>query len=127
MTLKVSMQHRVLKYYQMCSNNDYVLILIYFMARSNLFPYSFIWEKGKTMDFSENVLVYDIKVGRCCQLNVYMNLFEYQRSRSFIDFGPRSLRFNTFKLIFLRPMEAIFYVEPPWDGRMKVSTMVYVT
>ena len=46
------------------------------------------------MDFSEIIVVCDIKVGRWGQLNEYMNLYEYQRSRSFIDFGPRSLRFN---------------------------------
>ena len=43
----------------------------------------------------------------------------------FIGLGPRSLRFNLFKLLFLetaRPIEAIFHVEPPWEGRMKVST-----
>ena len=93
MTLKVSMPHQVLKYYQICSNNDYVLTLTYFTARSNLVPYAFVWEKGKTMDFSETVVVFDIKVGRCCQLNEYMNLYEYQRSRSFIDLGPRSSHF----------------------------------
>ena len=26
-------------------------------------PYAFVWEKGETMDFSETVIVYDIKVG----------------------------------------------------------------
>ena len=40
------------------------------------------------MGFSETIVVYDIKVGRCSQLNVYMKLYEYQRSRSFIDLGP---------------------------------------
>ena len=43
-------------------------------------PDAFIWEKVKTMDFSETVVVYDIKVGRCSQLNEYMKLYEYQRS-----------------------------------------------
>ena len=55
------------------------------MAKSNLIPYAFVWEKVKTMDFSETNVVYDIKVGRCSQLNKYMKLYEYQRSRSFID------------------------------------------
>ena len=50
--------------------------------------YAFVWEKGKTMDFSEIILVYDIKVGRCSQLNECMKLYEYQRSRLFIDLGP---------------------------------------
>ena len=35
MTLKVDMQHRVLKCYQVCSSDDPGLTLIYFMARSN--------------------------------------------------------------------------------------------
>ena len=34
------------------------------------------------------IVVYDIKVGRCSQLNAYMKLYEYQRSRSFSDLGP---------------------------------------
>ena len=62
MTLKVGMQHRVLKYYQVCSNDDPELTLTYFMARSNLVPYAFVWEKGKTMDFSETIFVYDLKL-----------------------------------------------------------------
>ena len=51
-----------------------------------------------------------------------MNLYEYQRSRSFIDLGPRSLKFNIFIFFFLEtawPIEAKFYVEPPWDGETK--------
>ena len=65
MTLKLNMHHRVLKYYQVCSNNDPGMTLTYFTARSNLVPNAFIWEKGKTMDFSETIVVYDIKVGKC--------------------------------------------------------------
>ena len=42
----------------------------------------------KTMDISEITVVYDIKVGRCSQLNEIMKLYEYQRSRSFIDLDP---------------------------------------
>ena len=61
MTLKLGMQHRVIEYYQVCSNDDPELTL----ARSNLVPYVFIWEKGKTMDFSETIVVYDVKVDRC--------------------------------------------------------------
>ena len=74
MTLKVGMQHRVLKYYQICSNDDSGMTLTYFTARSNFVPYAFVWEKSKTMDFSEAIVVFDIKVGRCSQLNVYMKL-----------------------------------------------------
>ena len=65
MTLKPGMQHWVLKYYQVCSNDDSGLTLTYFTSRSNLVPYAFVWENGKTMDFSEAIVVYDVKVGRC--------------------------------------------------------------
>ena len=104
MTLKVGMQHRLLKYFQICSNDDpeLSLTLTYFNARSNLIPYAFVWEKGKIIDFSETVEVYDIKVGRFCLLNEYMNHYEYQRSRSFIELHPRPLRFNIFNLLLLR-------------------------
>ena len=53
----------------MSSNDAPGLILTYFMARSNLVPYAFVREKVKTMDFSETIVVHDIKVGRCSQLN----------------------------------------------------------
>ena len=55
--------------------------------------------KGKTMDFSESIVVYDVKVGRCSKLNKYMNLYEYQRSRLSIDLGPRS-QIHYFKTSF---------------------------
>ena len=34
-----------------CSNDDPGLTLTCFMASSNLVPYTFVWEKGKTMCF----------------------------------------------------------------------------
>ena len=56
------MQLWVLEYYQVCSNDDPGLTLICFMARSNLVPHVFVWEKGKTMDFSETIVIYDLKL-----------------------------------------------------------------
>ena len=47
------------------SNDGRVLALTYFTARSNLVAYAFVWEKGKTMDFLETIVVCDIKVGSC--------------------------------------------------------------
>ena len=41
---------------------DHGVDLTYFTARPTLVPYAFVWEKGKTMDFSETIIVYDIKV-----------------------------------------------------------------
>ena len=60
MTLNLGMHHWVLEYYQVCSNDDSGLTLTYFTARSNLVPYAFVWEKGKIMDFSETIVVYDL-------------------------------------------------------------------
>ena len=62
MTLKLGMHHWVLEYYHVCSNDDTGLTLTYFTARSNLVPYVFVWEKGITMDFSETIAVYDLKL-----------------------------------------------------------------
>ena len=62
MTLKLGMQHQVLEYYQVCSNDDPVLTLTYFTAMSNLLPYAFVWEKGKTMEFLETIVVYELKL-----------------------------------------------------------------
>ena len=63
MTLKLGIQHCVLEYYQICSSEAPGLTLTYFTARSNLVRYAFVWERVKTMGFSETVVVYDIKVG----------------------------------------------------------------
>ena len=52
----------IIEYYQVCSNDDPGLTLTYFTARSNLVPYAIVWEKGKTMDFSETIVVYDLKL-----------------------------------------------------------------
>ena len=60
--LKLGMQHRVHEYYQVCSSNDSGLILTYFMAMSTLDLYGFVWEKGKAIDFSETIVVYDLKL-----------------------------------------------------------------
>ena len=62
MTLNLGMQYRVLESYQVCSNDDPGLTLTYFTARSNLVHYAFVWEKVNTMDFSETIVVYDLKL-----------------------------------------------------------------
>ena len=62
MTLKLGMQHRVFKFIQVYSNDGPGLTLTCFTARSNLVLYAFVWEKGKTTDFSESIVVYDLKL-----------------------------------------------------------------
>ena len=44
------------------SIDDPELTLTCFTARKNLVPYAFVWEKGKTMDFSETIVSYDLKL-----------------------------------------------------------------
>ena len=43
-------------------------------------------------DYSETVEVYDIKVGIYSKLNEYIEIYMDQKSRSFIDLYPGSLR-----------------------------------
>ena len=62
MTLKLGMQHWVLEHFQVRSKDDPGLNLTYFTARSNLVPYAFVWEKGKSKDFSETIVIYDLKL-----------------------------------------------------------------
>ena len=57
MNLKLGMQHLVLEYYQLYSNHAPRLTLTYFTARSNFVIYAFVWEKLKTTDFSEIIVV----------------------------------------------------------------------
>ena len=65
MTLKVGVPHRVIEYYQICSNDDTGMTLTFFTARSNLVAFAFIWEKG-----IKTIVVFVIKVGRCSQLKL---------------------------------------------------------
>ena len=37
----------------------------------------FLWEKVKTVDFSETIAASDLKVGRCRQLIEFLKLCEY--------------------------------------------------
>ena len=96
-TLKLGMQFRLVNYYQIYSNDDTGMILTYFTATSYFFPYVSVWEKDKN-----DIFVYGIKVGRWSKSHEHMKHYDYQRSRSFTDLHPLSLRFNIFKLLFLR-------------------------
>ena len=62
MTLKLGMHHRVFEYYQVYSYDDPGFTLTYFTARSNMVRYAFVSKKGKTMDFSETIVVFDLKL-----------------------------------------------------------------
>ena len=107
MTLKRCMHDRVLEFYQVCSNNDPCLTLKNLMARSNLVPCDFVWEKDKTIDFSETIVV---KVGRRSNLHEYVNLYEYERSRSFIDHWSKFTQIQHFQTLFLRNRWAAIHI-----------------
>ena len=50
--------------------------MTYSTAMSNLVHYVFVWEKVKTMFFfPETIVIYDIRNGRCSQLNKYMKSY----------------------------------------------------
>ena len=51
--------------------------MTYFTARSTLVTYPFLWEKVKTVDFSEPIAACDLKVDRCRQLIEIMKVCEY--------------------------------------------------
>ena len=76
MILKLGMQHRVLP--------SFDLDLFYGKVKFGLLCFCLV----KKMDLSETIVVYDIEVGRCSHLGEYTKLYEYQRSRSYIDLGP---------------------------------------
>ena len=101
------------------------------LQQGQIWSHTFLFgKKVKTMEFSETIVVYDINVGRCSKLNEDMNLYEYQRSRSFIDL-PRSLRVNIFKLLFLRKVQGWLKPNFMWShhgmGKRKFVQMVQVT
>ena len=115
MTLKLGMLNWVHERYQVCSNDDPGLILTYFTARSNLVPYALVWEKGKTMDFSETIVIYDLKLARndrsdkkvlltsnLCPLGTvcplprgYIHVLNYEKNCIKSDFKEISLKLAT--------------------------------
>ena len=52
------------------------MTLTYFTAWSYLVTYAFLWEKVKTVDFSETIAAFDLKVGRCRQLIEIMKVLK---------------------------------------------------
>ena len=59
------------------SNDEPRVTLTYLMARSNLVIEAFLWEKVKTVEFSETIAACDLKVDRCRQIIEIMQVCEY--------------------------------------------------
>ena len=74
---KLGMYHWGLQPIIVYSNDDPRVYLDLFLARSILVILVFLWEKVKTVDFSETIAAYDLKVGRCRQLIEIMKVCEY--------------------------------------------------
>ena len=82
---------------------------------SNLVPYALVWEKGKTMDSSENIVVHDLKLatddrsdkkfrltsklyllGAVCPLpRGYMHVLNHEKKCIKSDFKEISLKLAT--------------------------------
>ena len=60
MALKLKRRQKGLEPYISCMNDDPGLTLTYSMARSNVFPSAFEWEKCKTAHSSKTIDVYEI-------------------------------------------------------------------
>ena len=54
----------------------------------------------KIIYFLETIAALGLKVASSIQLNEFMKLSEYQRSRSFFDLDQKSLRFQSLNLFF---------------------------
>ena len=79
-----------------------------------MIPYAFVWEKVKIMDFSETIVVCDIKVGRFSLLNEYMNLMNIKGQGHSLNF-VKGHSDSTFSVLFCsesaRQIEAKFHME----------------
>ena len=60
-----------------CLNDDPRVTLTYFTARSNLVTYAFLWEKVKTVEFSETIAASDLKVSGSRHIIEYMKVCVY--------------------------------------------------
>ena len=76
-SMNLGISHRGLQPIIVCSKNDHRVTLTYFTAMSNLVTKAFLWEKVKTVDFSEIIAACDLKVGRCRHQIEIMKVCEY--------------------------------------------------
>ena len=68
-SIKLGMKHQRFKLITFCSNDNPVLILTYFSARSNFATLAFIWENVTVMDTLEIMASCDLEFGLLCKLN----------------------------------------------------------
>ena len=66
--MKLCMKHQKFKLIIFCSNDNPVLILTYFTARSNFATSAFIWKNVTMMDTLEIIASSDLEFGLLCNL-----------------------------------------------------------
>ena len=84
----------------------------------------------KIIYFSKTIVAYDLKVRRCIELKNFMNLHEYQRSRSFFEFSPKVTQFWKLNLFFSKTVEVFetkYTVKEFGSTEMKIYTNDLVT
>ena len=126
MTLKLDMQHKGLRLYQVCSNDDLWLTLTYFTARSNSVTWAFVWGKKASSGFFWSYCSPWHQSWYSQSAKWF--LYKYQHSRSFIDLCPGFLIFSIFIFFSSKTaglIETKLHLEPVLDG--KVDYGIWVT
>ena len=67
--MKLGMKHQSFKLIIFCSNDNPLLILTYFTAKSNFATSAFIWENVTMMDTLEIIASCDLEFGLSSKLN----------------------------------------------------------
>ena len=105
-----------------------LVFLFYSKVKSG--PFCFCTHMGRCLNcrFLRNYWSCEVEVGTYGQINEYMKIYDNPRSRPFIDLYPRSLRFNIFKLLFLKTpgywSQISYTVSMWWMLGMKICSTV---
>ena len=121
MTLKLAIQHRGLGPDKIYLNDDPGLALT-FLQQGEICSLMLFMGKCFNARFYGNYWSIWTE-SWYIQLTDYMNTYEYKRSRSLFDLGPKSLRFilsNIFCSKATGPTEEKINVEPLWIGEMTI-------
>ena len=86
-----------------------------------------IWEKGKTMGFSETVVVCDITVGRCIQIKWEHEALWVPEVKVIHWSWSKSLRFNIFTLLFLNKPLILTYPQHSGERYRTNGPLVYLS
>ena len=86
-----------------------------FYSKVQFGPSVFVWENAYAVDFQNTNEACEVEGGTFSQINEYMMIYDNPRSRSFIDFCPRSLRYNIFKLLFFKTQISYGASKGHWD------------